>query len=63
MPYVGVVAPRAQLGLRSSAETRWRLGFHMVACRCVLIEALAPPLIFIEHVNKLHYSRSISILI
>jgi hypothetical protein len=54
---MGVLAPRAQLGLWSSTERSWRLGFHVVACRHVIITPLAPPLIFIEHAvggHKIH---------
>jgi hypothetical protein len=32
MPRVGVLAPCAQLGPRSSVERKQRLGFHVVAC-------------------------------
>jgi hypothetical protein len=59
---MGVLAPLAQLGLwRSSVERRWRLGFHVMACRCM--SPLAPPLIFIEHDNGLPCCRPISTLI
>jgi hypothetical protein len=62
-PCVGVLAPCEQLGLQTSAERRRRLGFHMVACRHVLLAPLAPPLIFIEHTNGLHHHRLIITLI
>jgi hypothetical protein len=60
-PRVGVLAPRTQLGLQSLAEKRWRLGFHMVACRRVIIAPLA--LIFIEHANGLRHHKPIRTLI
>jgi hypothetical protein len=41
---VGVLSPCAQLGIRSSVERRWPLGFQVVVCRRVLIMPLAPPL-------------------
>jgi hypothetical protein len=63
MPCMGVLAPRAQLGLQSLAERRWRLGFHVVVCRHVILTPLASPLIFIEHANGLRYRRPISTLI
>jgi hypothetical protein len=60
---VGVLVPRAQLGLQSLAERRRRLGFHVVAYRRVLIVLLAPPLVFIEYANGLRHCRPISTLI
>jgi hypothetical protein len=57
---VGVLAPHAQLGLQSSDDRRQRLGFHVVAC---VSHVLNPPLLFIEHVNKLYHHRSINNLI
>jgi hypothetical protein len=59
---VGVLAPRTQLGLQSSAERRRQLVFHVAACRRVLVVTLALPLIFIEHANGLHRRRPISTL-
>jgi hypothetical protein len=60
---VGVLAPCVQLGIQSSIERRWQLGFHVVAYRHVLIAPLALPLIFIEHINGLYHRRPIRTLI
>jgi hypothetical protein len=62
-PRVDVLAPRVQVGLRSLAEWRWQLGFHVMPCRRVLIAPLTPPLIFIEHANRLRHHMVSSTLI
>jgi hypothetical protein len=49
MPHVGVLAPCAQLGFQSSADRRWRLGFHVVVCLACVNRAPNPaPYIYRE---------------
>jgi hypothetical protein len=50
---MGVLAPRAQLELRGSAERQRRLGFEMAACMVSLNHAPGPAPLFIEHANRL----------
>jgi hypothetical protein len=63
MSCVGVLAPRAQLPLRGSAERWRRLEFHVVACMELLNHSPSSAPLFIEHTNGLYHHRPISPLI